>query len=103
MRICAALGGSLTLGRLAAAVQAALGQPVPRGLLSANEAELIGGDLLGDACRAQVGPSLVRLDAFLSDLARHAGGGAPQPARPGTPAWPWNPGRAARAPSCSPP
>ena len=82
MRICEALGGSLTLGRLAAAVQAALGQPDPGGELAPAEWDLISGDLLGDAYRAQVTPSLVRLDAFLSDLARHAAKGAPGPARP---------------------
>ena len=81
-RLCTALGRSLTLGRLAAAVQAALGQPVPPGLLTEDEWDLISGDLLGDAYRAQVGPSLVRLDAFLSDLARHVPAGPPQPARP---------------------
>ena len=81
-RLATALGRNLTLGRLAAAVQAALGQPVPDGLLTMDEWDLISGDLLGDAYRAQVGPSLVRLDAFLSDLARHAGTGPPQPARP---------------------
>jgi hypothetical protein len=80
-RLCTALGRSLTLGRLAAAVQAALDQPVPPGLLTDDEWDLISGDLLGDAYRAQVGPSLVRLDAFLSDLARHAPAG-PQPTRP---------------------
>ncbi len=63
-------------------MQAALGQPVPRGLLTAGEAELIGGDLFRDAYRAQIGPSLVRLDAFVSDLARSTGTGAPQPPRP---------------------
>jgi hypothetical protein len=81
-RLCTALGRTLTLGRLAAAVQAALGQPVPPGLLTDDEWDLISGDLLGDAYRAQVGPSLVRLDAFLSDLARHAPAGPAQPARP---------------------
>jgi hypothetical protein len=80
-RLCTALGRTLTLGRLAAAVQAALGQPVPPGLLTEDEWDLISGDLLGDAYRAQVGPSLVRLDAVLSDLARHAPAGQP-PARP---------------------
>ncbi|MGH3245487.1 MAG: hypothetical protein ACRDOI_04630, partial [Trebonia sp.] len=73
---------TLTLARLAAAVQAALGQPVPPGLLTADEWDLISGDLLGDAYRAQVGPSLVRLDAVLSDLARHAPAGPTQPPRP---------------------
>jgi hypothetical protein len=81
-KVIAALGGDLTPARLAAAVQAALGQPVPGGLLTPDEAELIGADLFGEAYRAQVAPSLVRLDAFVSDLARHAGPGAPRPARP---------------------
>ena len=80
--IASALGGNLTPARLAAAVQAALGQPVPNGLLTMDEAELIGADLFRDAYRAQVGPSLVRLDAYLADLARYAGPGAPQRARP---------------------
>jgi hypothetical protein len=83
-RLCTALGRTLTLARLAAAVQAALGQPAPPGLLTDDEWDLISGDLLGDAYRAQVGPSLVRLDAFLSDLARHVPDG---PARPAHPAW----------------
>jgi hypothetical protein len=80
--LAAALGGDLTPLRLAAAVQAALGQPVPPGLLTATEAEQIGGGLFGDGYRTQIGPSLVRLDAFLADLARYAGTGAPTPARP---------------------
>jgi hypothetical protein len=81
-RLCTALGRNLTLGRLAAAVQAALGQPVPDGQLTPDEWDLISGDLLGDIYRAQIGPSLVRLDAFLSDLARHAGAGPQHPAPP---------------------
>jgi len=81
-QVIGALGGDLTPARLAAAVQVALGQPVPGGLLTPAEAELIGADLFGDAYRAQAGPSLVRLDAFTSDLARHAGPWAPQPAPP---------------------
>jgi hypothetical protein len=80
--IAAALGGTLTPARLAAAVQAALGQPFPPGLLTPAESEVIGGGLFGDAYRNHIGPSLVRLEAFVSDLAHHAGGGAPQPARP---------------------
>jgi hypothetical protein len=82
MRLATTLGGGLTLARLAAAVRAALGQPVSRSELALGEWELIGGDLFGDAYRAQIGPSLVRLDAFLSDLARHVDAGTPQPARP---------------------
>ena len=81
-QVTAALGGDLTPARLAAAIQAALGQPIPGGLLAPAEAELIAGDLFGDAYRTQIGPSLARLDAFVSDLARNAGPWAPQPARP---------------------
>jgi len=80
--LTAALGASLTPARLAAAVEAALGQPVPPGLLTPGETELIGGDLFPNAYRAQITPSLVRLDAFLSGLARHTGTGPPRPARP---------------------
>jgi hypothetical protein len=81
-QLTAALGGTLTPPRLAAAIQAALGQPVPGGLLTAGEAELIAGDLFGGAYRTQIGPSLARLDAFTADLARYCGPGAPPPARP---------------------
>jgi hypothetical protein len=81
-QLITALGPDVTPARLAAAIQAALGQPVPPGLLTAAETEQIGGDLFGDAYRAQAGASLVRLDAFISDLARHAGPSAPQPAPP---------------------
>jgi len=81
-QLTAALGGQLTPARLAATAQAALGQPVPSGLLSADEADLIGGGLFGDAYRVQIGASLARLDAFLSDLARFTGPGAPPPIRP---------------------
>jgi len=83
-QLIAALGGDVTPARLAAAVQAALGQPVPPGLLTAVEAEHIGGDLLGEAYRTQAGPSLVRLDAFISDLARYAPAGTSHPL---SPAW----------------
>jgi hypothetical protein len=80
--IASALGGNLTPARLAAAMQAALGQPVPHGLLTPAEAELIGADLFRGDYRAQVGPSLLRLDAYLADLALYAGPEAPQRARP---------------------
>jgi hypothetical protein len=81
-QLAAALGGDLNPARLAAAVQAALGQDTPPGLLTLDEADLVGGDLFGGAYRTQIGPSLLRLDAFLSDLARYAGAGPPQPVRP---------------------
>jgi len=64
----------VTLPRLAAAVQVALGRPAEPGLLSAGEADLIGGHLFGDSYQSLIGTNLVRLDAVLSDLARYAGG-----------------------------
>ena len=82
--LAAALGGTLTLARLAAAVQAALGQPAPDAPLTPQERDLISGDLFGDAYRAQITPSLVRLDAVLSGLTHHAD---TRPARPARPAW----------------
>jgi len=81
-QLAAALNGWITPARLAAAAQSALGHPIPPGLLSAQEEMLIGGDLLPAAYRQQIGPNLVRLDAFLTDLARYAGHipAAPPPA-----------------------
>jgi hypothetical protein len=72
-QLTAALDGHITPARLAAAARSALGHPVPPGLLTAQEEELAGGDLFPSAYRQQIGPNLVRLDAFLSDLARYAG------------------------------
>jgi hypothetical protein len=69
--------------RLAAAVQAALGRPVPPGQLTSGETELIGGTLFGDAYRSQIGASLVRLDAFLAGLT----GDDTADAAPVGPAW----------------
>lgn len=81
-QLSAALDGWITPARLAAAAQSALGHPVPPGLISAQEEMLIGGDLFPAAYRQQIGPNLVRLDAFLADLARYAGHApaAPPPA-----------------------
>jgi hypothetical protein len=84
-RLAAALDGRVTPARLAAAAQAALGHPVPPGLLAAGEEALIVGDLFPAEYRRQIGPNLVRLDAFLADLALYAG--HPQPAPPPAPAY----------------
>jgi hypothetical protein len=83
-QLCTALEGhGLTPARLAAAVQVALGRQVQPGLLTDGERDLIGGELFGEAYQAQIGTNLVRLDAFLSDLARHSGTGPAAPsARP---------------------
>jgi hypothetical protein len=71
-QLTAALDGGITPARLAAAAQCALGHPVPPGLLAAQEEALIGGELFPAEYRRQIGQNLVRLDAFLSDLARYA-------------------------------
>jgi hypothetical protein len=83
-QLCSTLeGGGVTPARLAAAVQVALGRPAEPGMLTEQEMHLIGGKLFGDSYQTQIGTNLVRLDAFLSDLARYAGTGpaaSPQPA-----------------------
>jgi hypothetical protein len=84
-QICTALEGhGLTPARLAAAVQTALGRQVQPGLLTDGERDLICGKLFGDAYQTQIGTNLVRLDAFLSYLARYSGTGpaaaSPRPA-----------------------
>jgi hypothetical protein len=78
------LNGTVTPIRLAAAVQAALGQPVPPGVLTEQEAAWIGGGLFQETYRGQVAANLVRLEAFTTDLARHAG---TEPAQRTRPAW----------------
>ena len=84
-QLAAALGGWITPARLAAAAQAALGHPAPPGLLSAHEEALIGGDLFPRDYRQQITPNLIRLDAFLVDLARYAG--HTPPVRPDAPSY----------------
>jgi hypothetical protein len=75
--------GGVTPVRLATAVQAALGHPISPGALTSAEIDLIQGTLFPESYRPQVGPNLIRLDAFLVDLARHCGtvpAGLPRPA-----------------------
>ena len=72
-QLTAALGESISPTRLGAAVQTALGHPVPPGLLSPQEEATIGGGLFPTGYQQQIIPNLVRLDAFLSDLARYTG------------------------------
>ena len=79
-------GGGITPARLGAATQLALGRPITSGLLSAEEADMIGGKLFGENYHAQIGTNLVRLDAFLADLAAYDSGTVP-PAAPPPPAW----------------
>ena len=82
----AALGGRVSPARLAAAVAAALGHPVPPGLLSPREQATATGGLFPAGYQQQVIANLVRLDAFLSDLARYTGY-APVLSPPPAPAW----------------
>jgi hypothetical protein len=79
-QLIAALDGDIAPARLAAATQAALGHPARPGLLTAHEQALIAGDLFPPGYQHQIGPNLVRLDAFLTDLARYAGHPAGDPA-----------------------
>jgi hypothetical protein len=69
--------GGVTPRRLAAAVRAVFGYPVPDGLLSAGEYELIAGELFPLGYREQVTANLIRLDAVLSDLAAYGADGWP--------------------------
>lgn len=82
VRMLRQLAGALnrrgvTPQRLAAAVRAALGHPVPGTILSPDEQEAIGGDLFPPGYRQQVTANLVRLDAVLSGLAGYANDGWP--------------------------
>jgi len=72
-QLIAALDGDISPVRLAAATQVALGHRAEPGLLTAAEEVLIGGDLFPTEYRRQIGPNLVRLDAFLTGLARYVG------------------------------
>ena len=69
--------GGVTPRRLAAAAHTVLGYPVPGGLLSAGEHELIAGALFPLGYREQVTANLIRLDAVVSDLAAYGGDGWP--------------------------
>jgi hypothetical protein len=78
-----ALGGDVTLPRLAAAARAALGHEDGPGLLTAGERAAVTGELFPADHRRQVEPNLVRIEAFLAGLARRADpAAAPAAARP---------------------
>jgi hypothetical protein len=70
-QLTGALGGHLSPARLAAAIQTALGGDIPPGILTRGETGTIAGALFQDGYRSQIAPSLVRLDAFASALARY--------------------------------
>jgi hypothetical protein len=72
-QLTAALDGYISPARLAAVVQSALGHPVRPGLLSPGEQALAGGGLFPAGYLQQIIPNLIRLDAFLCDLARYTG------------------------------
>jgi hypothetical protein len=81
------LAGALTRGtvtprRLAAAARAALGHPIPDGLLNPAECEHIAGGLFPAGYRQEITGNLVRLDAVLAALAVGGSDGWPsQPSR----------------------
>jgi hypothetical protein len=81
-QLITALDGDIAPVRLAAATQAALGHPADPDLLTGQEEALIAGELFPPEYRQQIGPNLVRLDAFLTDLARYAGHAATEPVAP---------------------
>jgi hypothetical protein len=81
-QLIAALDGDIAPTRLAAATRAALGHLADPDLLTAAEQALIGGDLFPPGYRQQIGSNLVRLDAFLTDLARYAAHPAARPVGP---------------------
>jgi hypothetical protein len=82
-QLCAALsGGGITLARLAAAAEAALGRPPAPRLLTSDETDFISGSLFGADYKPQIAANLVRLDAFLSDLARDDTGRFPSTPAP---------------------
>jgi hypothetical protein len=80
--LIAALGGDIAPARPAAAIRTALGHRAGPGLLTAAEESLIAGDLFPPDYQQQIGPNLVRLDAFVTDLACHTGGIPGEPAAP---------------------
>jgi hypothetical protein len=86
-QLTGALGGEVTPVRLAAAAQSALGHPVTPGLLTPEEEALITGKLFPPGYRQQISPNLVRLDAFLADLARYTVGTGEPAGQPGSAAY----------------
>jgi hypothetical protein len=76
-----ALGADVSPARLAAAVRAALGHADQAAPLTPAEQALITDELFPAAYRRQIEPNLVRIEAFVTDLAQHAGppGTGPQP------------------------
>jgi hypothetical protein len=75
-----ALGGDVTLPRLAAAARAALGHEDRAGVLTAAERAALAGELFAPEYRRQIEPNLVRIEAFLAGLAGRADAGDAPPA-----------------------
>jgi hypothetical protein len=74
-QLAEALGDQVTPARLAAATRAALGHaaaPGPSAVLTPAEQGHIATQLFPGAYRRQIEPALARIEAFLTDLARHA-------------------------------
>ena len=85
-QLIAVLDGHVSPARLATAVAAALGQPIPPGILSPREQATAGGAVFPAGYQQQIIPNLVRLEAFLADLSRYTGY-APVLPPPPPPAW----------------
>jgi len=82
-QLAESLSGQVTPARLAAATRAALGHIAgPDGPLTAAEQGHIAAQLFPAAYRRQIEPALARVEAFLTDLARHADPGPAAPAGP---------------------
>jgi hypothetical protein len=75
-----ALGGDVTLPRLAAAARAALGHEDRAGVLTTAERAALAGELFAPEYRRQIEPNLVRIEAFLAGLAGRADAGDAPPA-----------------------
>ena len=81
------LGGAVTPARLAAAVRAALGHTQHAGPLTVAEQTLITDEVFPAGYRQQIEPNLVRIEAFLTTLAREVPGPAEPALRPRSPAY----------------
>jgi hypothetical protein len=81
------LGGDITPPRLAAAVRAALGHTQRGGPLTVAEQARITDEVFPAGYRQQIEPNLVRIEAFLTTLAREVAGPAEPAAMPRSPAY----------------
>jgi hypothetical protein len=67
-KICTALGGHISLARVAAAVRLLMGEPGDAGLLSEEEHRVIADELFSDEYRSEARAHLRRIEAFIGPL-----------------------------------